>query len=105
MLMSLIVDAIKESINNSFMDNEVKTINIKYIETFKSVAYRDLEDWHFNKTNGFKGVRHSQLRLRYLEMVNRAIENNTRVTSEDWTQFYKIPRTFDDEGNEIAVSF
>ena len=103
--MSLIVDAIKESINSSLMDNEGKSINIKYIETFKRVAYRDLEDWHFNKTNGFKGVRHSQLRLRYLEMVNRAIENNTRVTSEDWTEFYKIPKTFDEQGNEIAITY
>ena len=103
--MSLIVEAIKESINNSFMDNEVKSINIKYIETFKSFAYRDLEDWHFNKTNGFKGRKYTELRQKYLDMMNRAIENNLRVTSEDWVQFYKIPRTFDEEGNEIAIAY
>ena len=103
--MSLIVDAIKESINNSFMDNEVKSTNIKYIEKFKSVAYRDLEDWHFNKTNGFKGNKYTELRQKYLDMINRAIDNNLRVTSEDWTEFYKIPKTFDEQGNEISITY
>ena len=103
--MSLIIEEIKESIDSSFMDIEVKSVKIKYIEKFKSVAYRDLEDWHFNKTNGFKGSKYTELRQKYLDMVNRAIENNLRVTSEDWVEFYKIPRTFDEEGNEIAIAY
>jgi len=103
--MSLIIDEYINNINKSRLDNEVKKVQVKYIEKFKSVGFNDLEDWNFIRSNGFKGRRFTVLRQRFIEMVNRAINNDSRVNSEDWTQFYKIPKTFDEEGNEMPVNF
>tara|TARA_R100000734_G_C3300821_1_gene91496 strand:+ start:421 stop:726 length:306 start_codon:yes stop_codon:yes gene_type:complete len=81
------LEQLKENIT---LPKEIAEIQIAYIKKFGLKSKEDLYDIETYRT-GFNGDVNKSFRKEYVNFFKLSIENNKRVSYEDWNEFRKYP--------------
>jgi len=84
------IEQLKLNVIESILPEEIAQIQITYIDKFGYGARADLYDIEAYRT-GFQGKTNKLFRGQYIAFVRGNIENNKRITYDDWNLFRGYP--------------
>tara|TARA_Y100000114_G_scaffold146700_1_gene157673 strand:+ start:1989 stop:2303 length:315 start_codon:yes stop_codon:yes gene_type:complete len=84
------IEELKLSVDEGVLPEEIAQIQIAYVDKFGYKARVDLYDMEAYRT-GFKGRENKLFRGQYIAFVRGNIENDKRITYDDWNLFRGYP--------------
>ena len=88
----------QQILNDVTLPKQVREAQANYIDRFGVSSHSDLYTIEIYRSS-FEGKANKSFRENYIVLLNASIENNKRLTEEDWEIFFNTPVEYTEEGS------